>query len=251
VADASALTPYVILILVAAGLWFVGALLFGAIDEEDGATDGGRNALEEAQAGWQLLGEVPGFRRFIIARALLLTVTLSVPFYALDAKALTDGAIAGLGVFVIAASLAQVLSSPFWGRFSDQSSRTVMMIGAGMAVVAGILALLFGTLPQGWQSAYLYAIIFLLIGFARAGVRLGRKTYLVDGAPADDRPLYVALSNTIIGVLYLAGSGFGLLASALGLNALIAVFVVLAALGMLASWRLPEADEMVAFRRSS
>jgi MFS family permease len=226
-------------------------LFFAAIDEKDGATEGGRNALEEAQAGWKLLEEVPGFRRFILTRALLLTVTLSVPFYALDAKAVTEGAIAGLGVFVIAASLAQVLSSPFWGRFSDRSSRTVMMIGSGMAVVAGILALLFGTLPPGWQSAYLYAVIFLLIGFARAGVRLGRKTYLVDGAPADDRPLYVALSNTIIGILYLVGSGFGLIADFFSLDLLIAVFVVLAALAMVASWRLPEADQMVAFKRSS
>jgi MFS family permease len=174
-----------------------------------------------------------------------LSVTLSVPFYALDAKALTDNRASSLGIFVMAASLAQVLSSPFWGRFSDRSSRTVMMLGGGLAAGTGTLALLFGILPAMWQSAYLYAFIFLLIGFARAGVRLGRKTYLVDGAPADERPLYVALSNTLIGVLTLAGGALGLVAGAFGLRALIGLFIILALLGVLVSWYMPEANQMV------
>lgn len=245
VADAVALTPYLILLFIAASLWFGAALLFAAIEEEDGATGGGRNALQEARAGYKLLREVPGFRRFIVARALLLSITLSVPFYALDAKALTDNRTSSLGIFVIAASLAQVLSSPFWGRFSDRSSRTVMMLGGGLAAGAGTLALVFGSLPVPWQNTYFYAFIFLLIGFARAGVRLGRKTYLVDGAPADERPLYVALSNTIIGALTLAGGAFGLVAEAFGLRALIAMFVILALAGVLVSWYMPEANQMV------
>jgi hypothetical protein len=245
VADAVTLTPYLILLFVAAGLWFGAALLFGAITEEAGATEGGRNALQEARAGFTLVREVAGFRRFLIARALLLSVTLSVPFYALDAKALTDNRASSLGIFVMAASLAQVLSSPFWGRFSDRSSRTVMMLGGGLAAGTGTLALLFGILPAVWQSAYLYAFIFLLIGFARAGVRLGRKTYLVDGAPADERPLYVALSNTLIGILTLAGGALGLVAESFGLRALIGLFIILALLGVLVSWYMPEANQMV------
>ena len=47
-----------------------------------------------------------------------------------------------------------------------------MMLGGGLAAGAGTLALLFGSLPAPWQSTYFYAFIFLLIGFARAGVRL-------------------------------------------------------------------------------
>jgi hypothetical protein len=37
------------------------------------------------------------------------------------------------------------------------------------------------------------------------GVRLGRKIYLVDMASGDNRAAYVAVSNTLIGVLMLAG----------------------------------------------
>jgi hypothetical protein len=250
VADASALTPYLLLIVVASVLWFVAALFFAAIQEEDGATEGGRNALTEARAGLSLLREVPGFRRFIVARGLLLSITLSIPFYALDAKTLTDNTASSLGIFVIATSLAQVLSSPVWGRFSDRSSRTVMMLGGGLAVVAGIMALLFGVLPLSWQTAVLYAAIFLLLGIAQAGARLGRKTYLVDAAPADDRPLYVAVSNTLIGVLTLAGGAFGLISAIFGLRVLLAIFIGLAFLGVIASWLMPEAGDMISNRRT-
>lgn len=246
VSDENTLTPFLILIFIAGGLWLAAAFLFAAITEEAGATEGGRNALEEARAGLHLLQASPGFRQFIIIRGLLLSVTLSIPFYALDARALTGSGGGNLGIFVIASGLAQVLSSPFWGRFADRSSRTVMMLGGGMAAAGGGLALLFGLLPAPWQTAYLYGLIFLVIGFARSGVRLGRKTYLVDAAPEADRPLYVALSNTIGGLLTLAGGSFGLIAGAFGLRVLIGLFVILALLSMFASWRLPEADRMVA-----
>lgn len=245
VAEAESLTPYLILLLVAAVLWFCAALFFAGIDEEAGATEEDRNVLAEARAGLTLLRDVPGFGRFIMARALLLSVPLSIPFFALDAKTLTGSTASSLGIFVIATSLAQVLSSPFWGRFSDRSSRTVMMLGGGLAVVVGLAALLVGILPSAWQNAYLYGTIFMVLGIARGGVRLGRKTYLVDAAPDDERPLYVAVSNTIIGAITLAGSAFGLISSFFGLQILLAVFVGLALTGVLLSWRMPEADQMV------
>jgi hypothetical protein len=245
VADANSLMPYLLLIAVASMLWFVAALFFAAIQEEDGATEGGRNALTEAKAGLSLLREVPDFRRFITARGLLLTVTLSIPFYALHAKALTGSTASSLGIFVVATSLAQVLSSPVWGRFSDRSSRTVMMLGGGTAVVAGVAALMFGRLPVSWQNAYLYGAIFLLLGMAQAGVRLGRKTYLVDAAPAEARPLYVAVSNTLIGALTLAGGALGLISTFFGIRILLALFIVLAFLGVAVTWQMPEADDMI------
>jgi MFS family permease len=164
---------------------------------------------------------------------------------ALYARDLTDGKLGGLSVFVIATGVSEVLSSPFWGRYSDRSSRTVMMMGGFLAVAIGVAALAVGALPEDWHTPLVLAPIFLVVGFARAGVRLGRKTYLVDAAPGSERPLYVALTNTIIGVLALAGSAFGLVAELFGTAVLLMVFVALTALGVLVTWRLPEAERMV------
>lgn len=246
VSDSTSLTPYYLLLATAAGLWFVGLALFAAIQEPQGATEGSRNALQEARAGWHLLQENANFRRFILARVLLLGVKLSVPFYTLHARHLVGSQIGGLGLFVIAISLANVLSSPLWGRFSDRSSRSVMMAGGTLAVVVGISALLFGQLPSSWQNAYVFAPIFLLIGFAQAGVRLGRKTYLVDGAPDEDRPLYVALTNTIVGVMTLLAGALGIIAQVFSVQILLMIFIALTAVGVLVAWRMADAEELAA-----
>ena len=246
VGEDASLTPYLILLGAAGLLWFVGVGFALAVAEEEGATQGGRNALEEARAGWHLLQEKDGFRRFIVARALLLSVKLAIPFYVLYARNLTGGAVSGLGLLVIATGLAEVLSSPFWGRFSDRSSRSVMIAGGAMSIGVGALALGIGLLPEAWHTSLAFSAVFFLLGIAKAGVRLGRKTYLVDGAPADARPLYVAVANTTVGSITLASGALGLVAELLSVPALLVTFLVLAGLGVFAAWRMPEAEGMAA-----
>jgi MFS-type transporter involved in bile tolerance (Atg22 family) len=240
----SHITPYLLLVAAGGGLWALGAVAVLFVKEQPGATEGGRNAVEELNAGLALLRDVPGLRRFILARALLLSITLSVPYYSLYGRQLTGAQVGNLGIFVVASSLAAVFSSPVWGRLSDRSSRTVMMVGSGLAALAGAAALVLTCLPETLHTAFVFGGVVLLLGFAQAGVQLGRKTYLVDGAPPDERPLYAAMTNTILGLLILAGSGFGLLQQVIGVRALIGVFVALALLGVVAVWRMPEAEHM-------
>jgi predicted MFS family arabinose efflux permease len=243
-AEKSSVLPFLLLLGITAILWFIGASLAAAVDEKEGATSGSRNALEEARSGLKLVRSRSGFRGFIIARALLLSVSLAIPFYTLYARQLTDGKVGGLSLFVIAIALAEVLSSPIWGRFSDRSSRKVMMSGGALAVCAGAGALALGSLPASLHTPFALAPVFLVAGFAQAGVRLGRKTYLVDGAPEEERPLYVAVSNTLIGVLTLTSSVFGLIAQAFGVRILLFIFLALIVLGVGMCWRMPEAERM-------
>jgi hypothetical protein len=100
-------------------------------------------------------------------------------------------------------------------------------------------------LPAAWHTAIVLSPIFLVVGFAQAGVRLGRKAYIVNAAPGPDRPTYVALTNTIIGVLTLAGGAFGVIADAYSVPALLIVFIGLTTLGVVLAWRMPEAEDMV------
>jgi MFS family permease len=107
------------------------------------------------------------------------------------------------------------------------------------------LSLAVGALPGVLHSPFAFVPLFLVVGIAQAGVRLGRKTYLVDGAPAAERPSYVAVGNTIIGLIALLGGVLGIIADVLSVQVLLAVFVGLTVLGVLAAWRMPEADQMV------
>jgi MFS family permease len=239
------LLPYLVLLGAAAGLWLLATALFAAIREEDGFTAGGRSAVEEGREGIRFLREHAAFRRFVGARSCLLAAQLATPFYVLQAQGATGFATGNLALFLMASSLAAVLASPFWGRYADRSARKVMTTGGGWTVATVILALSGSLLPGEGFGVLLFSLVFLSSGFAEAGVRLGRKTYLVDGAPEEHRPLMVAVANGAVGLVYGAAAGLGWMAEAAGVDWVLGLLLVMGAWGSWLSWRLPEAEELV------
>ena len=222
-------------------LWFVAMGFFAAIREQPGSTEGGGNALSVALRSYGMLKTDVLFRRFVIGRALLLSVALAPPFYVLLAQQNTAEGLVGLGMLIIASGIAGSISSPVWGRLSDYSSRLVIVIAALAAGVQGILLYLAVEAGLAWiDSAWLYAGLFLTLSVFHGGVRLGRKVYLVDMATADTRAIYVALSNTLIGIAMLAGGAIGVLADVISIQAVILVLALLSLLAAMWAWRLPE-----------
>lgn len=236
---------YALLLIGAALLWFIAAVLFFYIKEEPGSTTGSRTAITEARKGWGLLKKHPAFLRFVIARSLLLSVMLVIPFYSIFAREITGTEVSGLGLFVITSSLAMVMSSYFWGRFADRSSRLVMASGGLVGVLGAGMSLSFLFLPGSWHTPLAFSSVFFVAGFAHAGIRLGRKTYLVDAAPEIERPLFVAVSNTFVGIITIVSAGFGFFADLFGTEWLIAIFGVMMMGGILTALTLPKAEEMV------
>ena len=79
-------------LLIAGGiLWLFAALAFAAIAEQPGATEGGGNALAVALGQLGILRRDADFRRFVIARGLLLATALAPPFYVLLAQQHSGG----------------------------------------------------------------------------------------------------------------------------------------------------------------
>ncbi len=228
------------LLFVAALLWLPAIAAFLAIREQPGATAGGGNALATALASLALLRDEPTFRRFVIARALLLGVALAPPFYVLLAQQ-ESGGLADLGLLVIGAGLASALSTPVWGGLGDRSSRWVMIAAAGIAGVLGLIVwTLAATGAPVMRHGMTHAIAYLILIVAHSGVRLGRKVYLVDMAGQENRAAMVAVSNTLIGVAMLAGGLIGVLAGPLGTAGVIAVLALISLAAAAYAWRLPE-----------
>lgn len=167
-----------------------------------------------------------------------------MPIFVLHAHGLTQGA-GALGIFIVAIGLANILSSPIWGKLSDRTARRVMIFAGLLGAAAAFLALAIGFLAAEEISPLLYAPAFLLLGIAEAGARLGRKTYLVDAAPSEERPLYVAFSNSLVGVVALLLGGLGVLADVAGAATALLVFAALALAAAGLSAAMPEADKMV------
>jgi hypothetical protein len=232
------------LLLLAGGLWLLGAALYAGIREQPGATAGGGNAGRDAIASLSILASDAPFRRFVITRALLVSTALLVPFYAALAREQSDGGLGGLGALLVAAGVASTVSSGFWGRMADRSSRDVLRIaatGAGLLSVAVAAWTMAGS--PGLPAGVVIVAAFFAIGIAHAGIRIGRKTYLVDMADASTRATYVAVSNTAIGVVLLAGGVFGWIADWVGTAETIGLLGLICLAGALGAARLDEVTQ--------
>lgn len=223
--------------LVAAALcWLLAAPLFMAIREPLAEIAG-----SDQRPGLALLWRDPLLRRFVLARGLLLGSALAPPFFVALAQRHADGP--GLLAFVAAGGMAGLIGGQVWGRLADRSSRRTLGLAAllaslctlGLAVAAALELPLLG-------SAWLLPLGFLLVSLAHEGVRVGRKTWIVNIAEGPRRVDYIAVSNAAMGGLLLA---VGAVAALLATLSTAAVLALLAGIGLLGAWlglRLPEAE---------
>jgi len=232
---------YTALLLIASCLWLLAAGVYAQVREEPGATAGGDNAIREALSNLGLLKTDLPFRRFVIVRALFLCSALTAPYYVVLANRNADANLATLGLFIVANGLASSLSAPFWGRLADFSSRTVMIRAALISSTLGILIFLLVTfVPTLARQTWIYPLAFFILGIAHSGVRLGRKTYIVDMAGGNKRTDYVAVSNTVIGLILLLTGFVGALAGLISAAGVILVLSLFGIAGALLAHKLPE-----------
>lgn len=232
-------------LVVGAGLlWALAALFFAGIPEAPSDPGEGRDPRAEIARGMALLRRKSGYRKFLMARAALLSIEVATPFYVLHVREVTGGAIGDLGLYMIAFGIAAVVSSPFWGAFADTTAKTVMVWSAVIAAVTAGLVLVLPHVVAGEVLFWAFAPAFLALGVAEAGVRLGRKTYLADGAPTDERPLYAAFANTATGLVAIGFAGLGIVAEMTGVASVVGVLGAISALAIVLSLAMPQAERM-------
>lgn len=238
------LTPFAISIAVmaAGGLWLFSALLFQFLREpERPPKDNGDEGLEEFVAP---IWEDRELRRFILARGLLTVTALAPPFIVILAAGDSGGSALGtLGPFVLASGIASIASSYVWGRLSDRSSRQTMIAAAALGAVIFAVAGYAGMQTGGLFGLLGGVTIIFLTQIAYEGVRAARKLHLTDMAKDEDRARYTALSNTVIGIVLLAGGALGVLADRLGPATVLIVFAALSGFAALVAFRLEEVQQ--------
>lgn len=216
--------------------WLLAALVFGSLHEEPGATEGGIDGLAAVIAQLGLLRSDAPLRRLIVTRVLLLSTALAPPFYiALSGDRAASG-LGTLGPFLLASAGASLASTYVWGRLADKSSRRVLMVAATVAVLANaVAAFLALVMPDLLEGSFLLPALLFLLMIAHQGVRLGRSVHVVDMADRDSRATYTALSNSVVGLVLLAGGVFGVIAQWLGIGVVLAIFALMAALAIRAA----------------
>ena len=248
------------LLAAAAAAWAVAGVVYAGIREPkpepdpdqrpgDGPQGDNRPGGERGDGpgwvrrAWALVREDEVFRRFVLARALLLVSALSPPFVVALAAGVGGAGLSGLGPFVIAQGVASLVGGKPFGRLADRSSKSLMAWGAtaATAVLGGFLALL--AIPGMRAAWWLYPVVYLLLVVAHTAVRVARKTYVVDVAEGDRRTEYVAVANSAIGVLLLVAGALSGALALLGPEAALAFLAVMGLVGVLVSRSLPEAGK--------
>ncbi|SLN50954.1 Major Facilitator Superfamily protein [Roseivivax jejudonensis] len=225
--------PLIAAICLAAGLWLAAAAVFATLEE-------GRSE-PQARAAVDLspLREDPQFRRFIAARGALTATALAPPYLVILSGG--DGALQRLGALILASAAAAFVSSYVWGRLSDRSSRTVLILSGLAGAVSMAAAALAGA--AGWTEGMIVApLVLFVMQIAYRGVRESRSTYLVDMAPKESRSNYTAIANTSIGLLLLAAGAFGGALSTGGAIWALCGFAALSAIGALIAFGLDEVE---------
>lgn len=234
---------YSTIIFFAGSLWLISAIIYACIKEFPGKVSIEQNSLKDTLAKLNLVKTDIAFRNFIISRSLLLCSALTAPFYILLAQLYLEKDTYLLGLFIIANGVASIISAPVWGKMADNSSKRVMVIGAIITSVLGVLVfLIISFVPLLREKYWLYPTAFFILGIAHSGVRLGRKTYILDMASGNKRTDYVSVSNTIIGVILLITGGISALASMFSIEGVILALSLLGVAGAYTSSKLPDVE---------
>lgn len=230
----------------AATLWTLAALVYATVREP---VPNGAGAVAGDSSNWlasslALLRDDAPFRRFVTVRGLLLVSALSPPFVVNLAVSAGAGALSGLGGFIVASGLSAIVAGPLFGRLADRSSRRVMSIGAAVASGVVLTLVLITHLPgfdaSGAAGVAVFVGTYFVLTLVHTGVRIGRKTYVVDMAGGDQRTRYVAVSNSAIGVILLATGTLSSLLAVWGTEWALVFLAALGTLGVVGAARLPE-----------
>lgn len=242
--DSSKTEYYIWIVFIASSLWLLASLIYSTLKEFPGEVSGGGNAIKEAIISLKLLASDKPFRNFVLSRALFLGSSLASPYYVIQAQSQFGNRSELLGTFILAGGIASSISAFIWGKFADKSSKRVMITGTAISSLLGItMFIIIRYFPEISGIWMLYPIAFFILSAAHSGVRIGRKTYILDLAGGKKRTDYVAVSNTIIGIILLLTGLIGTLASFISIAGVILVFALIGICGIITAKSLPEVEQ--------
>ena len=213
-----------------AGFYFIASFVMTLVREEASKEEDDQLS-GDLKARLGLVWSDRVLRRFVIVRTLLLGSALASPYLVVLSQQ-QGFDLRSLAGFVLAGGLASALSSFLWGRLSDQSSRMAMMVGGVIAAGIGLIGAWVG--GAGLELAnqiWIWPLLFFLISVGYSGVRIGRKTYVVDISGDEKRIDYVSASNTLIALMLIALGAVGSAIQSIDTVWALVFFSVLAMLG--------------------
>ena len=182
--------------------------------------------LQQFRRALEIVENDARYRRFLSLRLCLMATQMATPFYILYARdrlGIPEGMV---GLYLSAMTVVSVGSNLVWSRISDRRGNKLLIqiasiVGLSIPLSALLIPHLSGLFSPG-SLGYLFGVVFALLGSYTAGARIGNINFLLEISPAAERPIYLGLTNTLLGMALLASmvggvivevAGFGILFS--------------------------------------
>jgi len=174
---------------------------------------------------WRILRGDKRLQIQIGASLLGYSFLLAMPFVILQAKETIELSGWLIGGFITVQMIGSVIGNFFlWKRFAGRYAR-MLQTAYGLMAAAFLLAFFP---PHAW----LYGVIFLLFGIAIDGFRNADMNLVLEIAPEEKRPVYVAIQSTIVSAGLFFSIPGGIILQSWGYPALYGVTLAMLATGL-------------------
>ncbi|MFQ5810336.1 MAG: MFS transporter, partial [Armatimonadota bacterium] len=185
-------------------------LFFSLVDEPPGMAHRRRVGLGfQMRRGPRIMRRNRNYRNLVRVRVLSGLTNFALPFYFPFAQLRLGASEAMVGLFVSILMLSGTVSNVLWSYVGDaQGNRRLLLLTNSVGLGAPVLALLAARLSPEVVATWLgvsftpqlvvLSLAVLLVGFAQTGRMMGETNFLLEIAPARQRPTYMGIMHAIL-----------------------------------------------------
>lgn len=187
----------------------------------------------QVSAARRLVRQNPVYRRYLTTRLALTVADIALPFYPLYATRVLGVPLEMIGTYIGLATGAGLATNLIWSRLSERRGNRLVVQGlAAGALLMPLLALAFGFLGPSPALGLGFGLVYVVAGAVRPAANIGLPSYMLEIAPAAERPLYVAFTNTALGIATILPVFGGVIVDLAGYTAVILAAALIAAAGL-------------------
>ncbi|MFA5455155.1 MAG: MFS transporter [Sulfurimonas sp.] len=185
---------YGYLFIISSFIMGLGYLAFSLVEEpiKEEVSKKESSFKEFLKNSWTLLKADKNLQIQVTTFLLAYGYLIALPFIILDAQQKIDLDGVAIGSLITTQMVGAMVSNFLWGSLSGRGNNRLT---AKLSIIFQIIAIV---LAFNASSLYEYIAIFFLVGASMDGSRIASSNLILKIAPADKRPIYIALQMNIV-----------------------------------------------------
>jgi len=229
----------------------IGMAAFGLVKEPPSdVRDDGATFTAHMQRAARLPKYNHNLRYLLIARVVILLSYVAGPFYSIYSINVLYAPVSIIGLYVGVRTIVALAINPVWSWLSDRHGNKLVM---QLATATGVLMIAWAVFAPSVARqlnapdqlvAYLFVPVFALMGIYETGIGIGSVNLTLEVAPANDRAIYIGLTNTVLGIAYISTAVSGLIVDVISYEGVFILGLLLLLVASWALWRMRDPREV-------